>query len=59
MRDGGLPHRKAVAQATTSHFGLLRNVLQDLEPSRICQRLGDPLKLVGFHYGFRCRGMDI
>lgn len=47
--DRGLPHRKAAAEATTADFGLLRDVLQDLDPAGIGQRLGDALELLSVH----------
>jgi hypothetical protein len=49
VRNRRLPDRKASTQALTSHLGLLRDVFEDLEPSRIGQRLSDPLKLLRFH----------
>jgi hypothetical protein len=50
MRDSCLPDRKAPAQPLAADLGLLRDVLEDLEPSRIGQRFGDPLELLGLHW---------
>jgi len=49
MRDRRLSDGKASAQTPTSNLGLLRDVLENLEPSRIGQRLCDPLELLGIH----------
>jgi hypothetical protein len=49
MRDRRLPHRKAAAQTPASYFGLLSDMLENLEPSGIGQCLGDSLKLLCIH----------
>ena len=49
MRDSRLADREAPAQTLAANLGLLRDVLEDLEPSRIRQCLGDPLELLGLH----------
>jgi len=46
MRDSSLPDREAPAQPLAADFGLLRDVLEYLEPPGIRQSLGDPLKLL-------------
>jgi hypothetical protein len=49
MRDRGLADGKTSAQGTTAHLRLFRDVLENLEPSRIGQRFRDALKLLGVH----------
>ena len=49
MRDRRLTDRKASAQVAATDFRLLGNVLENLEPPRIGQCLGDPLELLGIH----------
>jgi len=44
-----LADRETPAQPLAADLGLLRNVLENLEPSRIGQCLGDPLELLGLH----------
>jgi len=50
MGDSSLADREAPAQSLAAYLGLLRDVLEDLEPPGIGQRLGDPLKLLGLHW---------
>ena len=45
-----MPNREAPAQPLAADLGLLRNVLEDFEPSGIGQRLRDPLELLGLHW---------
>jgi len=49
MRDSGLADRETPTQTLAADLGLLRDVLENLEPSGIGQRLGDPLELLGLH----------
>jgi len=49
MRDRRLANRKTSAQPLASHFRLLRDVFENLEPSRVGERLGDPLELISVH----------
>jgi hypothetical protein len=49
MGDSSLPDWKAPAQSLAAYLGLLCDVLEDFEPPRIGQGLGDPLKLLGLH----------
>jgi len=49
MRDGGLPHRKASAEAATTNLRLPRDVLEDLEAPWVGEGLCDPLELLGVH----------
>jgi hypothetical protein len=50
MRDSSLANREAPAQPLAADLGLLRDVLEDFEPSGIGQCLGDPLELLGLHW---------
>jgi len=49
MRDRRLANRKTSAQALATHFRLLRDMLENLEASRVGECLGDPLELVSVH----------
>jgi hypothetical protein len=46
MRNGRLSDGETPAKRSATHLRLLRDMLQNLEPSRIRQRLRDPLKLL-------------
>jgi len=50
VRDRCLSDREAAAQPAAPHFGLLGDMLQDLEPSRIGESFGNSLELLGVHY---------
>ena len=49
VRDSRLPYGKTTTQALTAHFGLPRDVLENLEPPRIGKRLGNALELLSVH----------
>jgi len=49
MGDRRLANRETSAQTLASNFRLLRDVLEYLEPSRVGERLRDPLELVSIH----------
>jgi hypothetical protein len=49
MRNRRLPHRETPAQPAASHFSLLSDMLENLEPSGIGQCFGDSLKLLCIH----------
>ncbi len=50
VRDSRLSNRETPAQPLAADLGLLRDVLEDFEPSGIGQRLRDPLELLGLHW---------
>lgn len=47
VRDGRLPHRKAATEPLTPDLALSRDVLEDLEATRVGERLCDSLELLG------------
>lgn len=48
VRDGRLAHRETTAEPLAADLALPRDVLQDLEASRVGQRFRDSLELLGF-----------
>ena len=53
VRDGRLAHWEAAAEPLAPHLALSRDVLEDLEPSRVGERLCDSLELLGFQGSLR------
>lgn len=53
MRDRRLSNRKAAAEPLAPDLALPRDVLEDLEPSRVGERLCDSLELLGFQGSLR------
>jgi hypothetical protein len=49
VRDGGLPNRKTSTQPLAANLGARRDILENLEPAWVSQRLRYPLELVRIH----------
>jgi hypothetical protein len=49
MRYRRLSNREASAQSGAPNFGLRGDMFEYLDPSRVGERLGDSLELLGIH----------